>query len=1355
MKNRWKRVCAGLVSAALLTSLVQANALSETAITANGTSFESTIERGYANPEMEYRPEIRWWVAEGAQTDGTLIEAIDDLYNAGFGSIEFVTLNEASLDPDQYGWGSDAWIHTSHLIVKECTKRGMGVSFTSGTNWGTANLTSISADDPAAFQEIGYKVIDLKPGETFDGNLPVVALPNGTTKMNLVSVVATQITNAESDLTSLLIDEENSEITQTVVVNSDASGYEDAWSLQYTAPNGDQDTRIFCFYQYGTANTNSPAKGTAYTINYFSQDGVDALKEYWDETVLTQDLQDAIDENGDVQIFMDSLEYGLSGADKVGIPWTAEFLDEFKIRRGYDLAPYLPLVVETANNQGLAWIKYFYELDGDALKTQKILNDVYQTLTDLYTDECLKPLAEWLHTKNMTVRAQNSYGQLLEINDPIQAVDWVETESLALGSEIDSYRNQAGGAHLFGKTYSSETGAVKFGLYNKSYDFYMQTFFTQFASGIQRTVLHGFSTDSGTVGNTKWPGFEGMGENFSARFNKRQPTWQDYPDTNQFLSRTQKALRQGTSKMDLAILRTDYFFDHRMLYQRTPVATPVHNNTRDADRQSLVTGNAKYWQDTTLQDHGYTYDYLSPNLLNHEDVSCTNGQIQENGVGYQAVLLYQEMLPYESAQTLYQWASESGLPVVIVDGESTEQQRIQYQVTHEGAALHTTFNDGNDNALAVVMAELKKLPTVRTVASVEDAYDALVDLGVPPRVEYKEANQQLLTAYRHAQQGDHDSILTDLPAVAAADYVYVYNYQDGLYQPAEDFDDEIIVDGIFTPYELNCWTGEVTELGDYSYTEDGRTVIPVSLKGGETAMYVLNPEQGEHVTNSNTKVVRKDGQLSFVASQTGTYTAELSNGTTVSKEIEVPQTVVLDDWSLVVESFTKGEKLQKTELCGDGLIKTEDYYTTNKTNIEVGKTDLVPWKEIPEVGDGVSGVGYYTTKIHIPSPLTADETVTLKLDSFCGGTAAVFVDGVKAESVNLQNPEVDITKLLNKQQENADYEITVRVATTLGNACLELANNAQPGDEDYGRFSWMEIVANGADVLCADQGDDVTAEYGLVGDASLVTYRTVPIVSSQADKTILGKVLAYAEAQYADPDFSNVILDVQTTFVNALQNARAVNASAAADQDEVDKAWQTLMTEIHKLGFVRGDKMTLGQLITIADEYNAVIDRYTPGTAQPFVTALNASKETYNDGNAMQEDVAQAESKLLDSMMALRYRADKAVLDAVLKDAASIDVSLHTAESTAVFNAAKEAAETVNSDLDATQFEVDEAAKILRNAIDGLQAVNASGATEIQGDGSVTNRSNNAKTGESAPIAAAASFSILAGVVLILRKKKY
>ena len=41
-------------------------------------------------PEKQYRPDVRWWLAEGLHTDETLKMEISDLHDAGFGAVEFL-----------------------------------------------------------------------------------------------------------------------------------------------------------------------------------------------------------------------------------------------------------------------------------------------------------------------------------------------------------------------------------------------------------------------------------------------------------------------------------------------------------------------------------------------------------------------------------------------------------------------------------------------------------------------------------------------------------------------------------------------------------------------------------------------------------------------------------------------------------------------------------------------------------------------------------------------------------------------------------------------------------------------------------------------------------------------------------------------------------------------------------------------------------------------------------------------------------------------------------------------------------------------------------------------------------------
>ena len=105
-------------------------------------------------PEKKYRPEIRWWLAEGMHTDGTLRREMEMLDEMGMGAVEFLAMEEPGADPKLYGWGSEEWVHDSRLLIGEAAKRGLGISMTSGTNWSNANLTSITPDDRAASKEL-------------------------------------------------------------------------------------------------------------------------------------------------------------------------------------------------------------------------------------------------------------------------------------------------------------------------------------------------------------------------------------------------------------------------------------------------------------------------------------------------------------------------------------------------------------------------------------------------------------------------------------------------------------------------------------------------------------------------------------------------------------------------------------------------------------------------------------------------------------------------------------------------------------------------------------------------------------------------------------------------------------------------------------------------------------------------------------------------------------------------------------------------------------------------------------------------------------------------------------------------
>lgn len=260
-----------------------------------------------------------------------------------------------------------------------------------------------------------------------------------------------------------------------------------------------------------------------------------------------------------------------------------------------------------------------------------------------------------------------------------------------------------------------------------------------------------------------------------------------------------------------------------------------------------------------------------------------------------------------------------------------------------------------------------------------------------------------------------------------------------------------------------------------------------------------------------------------------------------------------------------------------------------------------------------------------------------------------------------------------------------------------------------------------------------------------------PPVGEQADKSILQTVIDAAAALENGPEYNAAIALVQKSFSAALDNAQAINQDAAATQQQVDNAWIALMKEIHKLGLIAGDKTTLLGLLNVADSYQPQV--YTPSTWALFAPEREKARDTFEDPNAMQEDVDRAVEALADAMLSLRCRADKSLLTQMLGRAGTVDLSRYTPQSVRVFQRAYRQAQGIaqNSELtDSDQPTVDGAVTALEQAMNDLALISQG---SVQGDAQAASSTRTpARTGETLPGCAAALF-LTGGAALLLRRK--
>lgn len=782
----------------------------------------------FAAPDPLAKPEIRWWLAGGSHTDETLTECLDDISSMGFGGIEVLTMAEDAMDKSIYGWDSPAWYDSTKFLLNEANRRDLAFSFTSGPNWQPA-VPGLDLDSNAPAQELNFNAFALEAGQAYDAPLEPYDLrqdadprsPFIPRKQHFFKAIAARLAersaNAEIKLGSArnagLFPRPGSEFDTVYLAEGSAIDLTDHVSgennvLRWTAPS-DGRYVVFTFWYHATAQQAMASHEPAFVINHIDKAGFEAQRAYWDEHFFTPELQQLISENGRVNFFQDSLE--ITTSQYSGLYWSEGFMEEFRARRGYDLSLLLPMVIQYNIGFLTCWItkeaeKPRYLFEGWEEKRKKLIRDVYQTQTELYKENYLDPIRQWLNGYGIKLRAQTAYGfatVAFEVSQPVAGVDIHETETLEMADEVDYYRTQSGAVHLTGKNvFSAETGATNGGNYYLAPADYLTKIHKLFAGGINRVILHGYASKAGPEGAIKWPGYEALFVDTSERFGSRHPYAGDMPGITAYINRMQTLLRKGQAKMDVGILNLAYTSVNMDFW---------YGFTRDPENHR---SDVFAWADRGLNDAGYTYEFFAPQYLEDPDIPCENGLFDAGRTDYRALIVNQDILPLSSAQALLKKA-QSGLPVVLL----------------EGSASTAAYLRDDEAQLSAVIAQLKALPNVAVAASQAEAPKKLMELGICPRAQLTPARPLMLM---HREEGEHGIL-------------FVFN-------PTGETQSTVIsLEGSRQPFAFNGWDGTIAEA---SASYDGcKTALPVTLAPNTAQLYILEKGQPNAVEEKSLEVM--------------------------------------------------------------------------------------------------------------------------------------------------------------------------------------------------------------------------------------------------------------------------------------------------------------------------------------------------------------------------------------------------------------------------------------------------------------------------------------------------------------------
>ncbi|BDZ65403.1 glycosyl hydrolase [Agromyces mangrovi Wang et al. 2018] len=689
--------------------------------------------------------------------------------------------------------------------------------------------------------------------------------------------------------------------------------------------------------------------------------------------------------------------------------------EEFSARAGYDL---------TTNLAGLFPAQFSFT-DGTA---ERVYNDLIEVRTDLWIENHIEPLQEWIRDYGWVMRLQPEGERNPDIPIYDQAyvasqLDRPEHESLFAVDEVDSYLPIASANHLTGNPwYSTECCAVLFGANSESLGSVQARMNKSYAGGITKMVYHVLPYAESA--SSQWPGYHNFGAvGFSNAWGDRQPNWfADGAEVNLDLARNQQVLTQGDAKVDVAVYLQNYLYN----------------------QPSTVDDGFRMWRDPALEEAGYTRDYLSPRLLDLPNVVVDDERLATEGPSYGALIIDSTLeparfpdktaMPLDAAEKILGFARD-GLPVIVVSDPPD----------------HTTGNTPEDDAaLQSVIADLLALDNVHQVADEASVPAKLAEIGVDPAVDPSEESGLLSVRRVDEASGTDYYWLYNQGMVGApsgSPRGYQQNFEPGwacvtpgtftaCVDQGEEISLEVALEGDGYPFLLDASSGEITPIGEYR-VEDGRVVVALELGIDEDTIIALADDPARFgdaapatwvtSTEADGAVVNAAGDLVVRADAKGNYATTLSDGRTVQTPVgKVASDIELTEWTLAVEDWKPVNDYATTF----GLAATE----TSKDVVEVELDGLLPWPEIPELQDA-SGVGTYTTTFELSKWGGADGAY-LDLGRVFD-TYALWVNGQQV-GVDQLDTRVDVSEYLVK----GENTVEVRVATTLINRLRSLDSGA-------------------------------------------------------------------------------------------------------------------------------------------------------------------------------------------------------------------------------------------------------------------------------------------------------------------------
>lgn len=642
------------IGACITLCMVQANA--------------DSLEQHFAEPPIEHRPWVRWWWPGAAVDQPELAREIQLLHATGFGGAEIqsmmpnmVRLNQQD-QARMHDYAEPSFFAAVAATGNAAQAVGMQLDYTLGSAWPSGGgfaitpekamleLTMATTQVEAGAQDV-IRLDIPKPTKrlgalnSMDPRVKDPRVADWRERLNarakIVAVVAMKGTAPELKTAGAtagfklypwddVIKPGQLDFSSHLVLTDklEADGV-----LNWTPPPGVWQVLVFKQYTSDMGVLGSAGRGPQLVLDHMNKSAFEAHVQRVGAPLGKKPVALR-------STFVDSLEL------MQDLPWTENFLTEFKRRRGYDLTPYLPFVLQPGWMQ--AWGEHYsppYFESGDSL-AERIRMDYRRTVSDLMFDGFINPFIAWNHAQGIKAKFQ-AHGGAIDTLRAYGAVDIPETEDLPHHGDPHFMRMARSAANLYGKKIvSAESLVWKDRPYEVTPDEMRKKADRIFSGGANSLMLHGTNYRLPT---NDWPGWHAFqptpfGAGFSSMLNESNPIWPAVKPLATYLARTQTLLQSGESVVPIA-----YFYGH----------TGYYVGIEDQ-------GRAEQFFEKQFIAHGYDYDRINPHAL--AGAKAKAGKLRSPGGANYSALVIPELdgIRAETAEAIASMAKK-GVPVFFVN----------------------------------------------------------------------------------------------------------------------------------------------------------------------------------------------------------------------------------------------------------------------------------------------------------------------------------------------------------------------------------------------------------------------------------------------------------------------------------------------------------------------------------------------------------------------------------------------------------------------------------------------------------------------------------------------------------------